>query len=583
MPGRIASEDVEQIRDRVDLVEVIGGHTQLRKAGRIFKGLCPFHQEKTPSFTVDPDKGLYFCFGCGAGGDVFTFTQQVEGLSFGEAAERLAASAGVQIRYAGSKDDGGSRSALVAANEAAAEFFHQTLLSTPKSDNARKYLEARGFSSDDAREWQLGFAPGGKDVLYRHLLSRNFKSSQIVEAGLGVVGEGGEHRDRFRSRLVFPVRDISGQVVGFGARALADETPKYLNSPETPVYRKARILYGMDRARKEMINSGSAVVTEGYTDVIALSKVGVRNAVATCGTALSEEHLALTKRFCDRIILAFDADAAGSLASERAFGIHSGMGLEVLVAPLPHGKDPADVALSEGGEAVAKLFEEAVPLMRFVLQAEISRQRLDTPEGKAKAVRAAADILSWEPRQIARGEHAFWVARRLGVEESAVQTEIGEVKAGARGGKAPERPVRQPGHVKVEREALSILMESPSLIESSGLSSDHFLQPEYRILFESLKELAASADAWELKRLMDKLPDDGARRLAAELALAPAMSPETNEVFARLEEFRLTRQIGQIRSTLDGVDPTQDPGEYDALFEELMRLESLRRKFGEGR
>ncbi|MGH2812450.1 MAG: DNA primase, partial [Actinomycetota bacterium] len=377
--------------------------------------------------------------------------------------------------------------------------------------------------------------------------------------------------DQFRGRLMFPIAEVSGEVIGFGARALGAEQPKYLNSPETPIYHKARVLYGLDQSRRGIAKDGVAVVTEGYTDVIGLHKAGVETAVATCGTALGDDHLGLLKRFCDRAILAFDADAAGAVASERAFGQHHELGLEVLVAPLPAGKDPADVALTEGAEAVEAILAAAVPLMRFVLEAEIARHRVDTPEGKGRAVRAAAQLLSWEPSRVARGEHAFWVARQIGVEESSVQREISEAAAPAPRREAPATS-RQPGHVKVEREALALVLNEPGIVAASDLTEEHFTLQENRSILQAIRE-ANGADA---AAIMDRLPDDTTRRLAAELALTTPVTQDPQEVFVRLEEFRLRRKISDLRTTLERLDPSS--GDYRERFEELIRIEDLRRQ-----
>jgi DNA primase len=582
MQGRIREEDMAALRDRADIVDVISGYLQLRKAGRTFKGLCCFHQEKSPSMMVDPAKGLYHCFGCGAGGDVFTFVREVEGLSFNEAAQRLADRFGVQLRFTGGSDQSGdgSRRRLIEAHSAAAAFFKELFQHSPQAAAARKYLEGRGFNQDDAQAWGLGYSPPERDTLYRHLLGRKFKPKEIVDAGLATAGASGEHRDTFRNRLMFPVADLSGQVVGFGARALGDEQPKYLNSSKTPIYDKARILFGLDRSKAAIVKVGHSIVTEGYTDVIALHKVGMTNAVATCGTALGEDHFSLIKRFCDRAILAFDADAAGAVASERGFGMHAKMGLEVLIAPIPAGKDPADVALIEGADATKLIFDAARPLMLFVLEAEIARHQLDTAESKAKAVRAAAAKLAWEPNRVARGEHAFWVARRIGVAPEQVMLEISEASEASSAGRGRPAELRLPGHVKVEREALGLLLDRPEELMSdlggiaAFLTEEHFDQPEHRVVFKALKD-AAQAGA----PVMDFLPDPASRRLAAELALAPVLTKDEAELFARLEEFRLARQTGALRAKLDRLDPSTETAAHDAAFEELMRLEDTRRGF----
>lgn len=578
MTGRIVRDDIETLRERADIVEVISGHTQLRKAGRIFKGLCPFHQEKTPSFTVDPGKSVWHCFGCGAGGDVFGFVRQIDGLSFAEAAERLAGRYGVQLRHEGTQKTGDSRKPLLDAVAEAAAFFKDQLMKSPEATGARRYIEARGFSSDDAKEWGLGYSPSSQETLFRMLLAKRFTAKQIVDSGLARVNESGEHRDHFRGRLMFPINDITGSTVGFGARALGSEAPKYVNSPETPVYHKAKILFGLDRARRTISVSGQAVVTEGYTDVVALHKAGITTAVATCGTALGEDHFVTLKRFCDRVVLAFDADAAGAVASERAFGLHASAGIEVLVAPIPAGKDPADVALTEGPEAMGFIIDQAIPLMRFVLEAEVSRHRFDSPGGKSKALRAAVQILSWEPDRVVRGEHAFWLARRVGVSESEVQREIAEVTEGPGPAGQAVAPLRRPGHVKVEREALALLLDQPGrLADEEWMNEDHFTLPEHRIILRALRD-GSGRDA---ASLLDQLPDEGTRRLAAELALTPVTTADPDEVFSRLEQLRLRRQIDSKRATLDRLDSGAEPEKYDALFEELMDLESERRRYEE--
>ncbi|HYR62021.1 MAG TPA: DNA primase [Actinomycetota bacterium] len=585
MPGRFNEQDLAEVRERANLVEVILAHTQLRKAGpRTFKGLCPFHQEKTPSFTVDPAKQVYYCFGCGAGGDVFSFLRAAEGLSFTETAERLAGRLGITLRseVGAAPASGGGRRRLMEAAKAAGEYFTRLLNGSSEAAGARRYVESRGFSEEDARAWGLGYAPAARDTLYRHLLAAKFSPDVIVDAGLALVTESGEHRDRFRGRLVFPIADLAGDVVGFGARALGDEPPKYLNSPETALYHKSKLLYGLDRAKKEMVRTGKAVVTEGYTDVIALHKVGVTSAVATCGTALGEDHFATIKRFCDRVVLAFDADAAGSFASERGFGIDAKVGVEVLVALLPPGKDPADLALAAppdgGAEAVEAVLATAVPLRWFMIEAVLRRHRLDTPESKGMALRDLAPVLRSEPSRVVRGEYAFRIAKLLGVDERQVQQEISEMGAVEPRGAPRPREARLSGHIRQEREALARLLDEPRRLGQieEWITEDHFTVPEHRLL---LRGLLASSRSPTTASILDGLPDEETRRLAAELAMTPPTDEAVDQVFLRLEEFRLQRQIQSLRATLGRLEPGADPAGSDSLFEELMRLESQRRRF----
>jgi DNA primase len=583
LPRRIVDEDIQQIRERADIIEIVSGYTQLRKAGSIHKGLCCFHQEKTPSFTVNPVKGLFYCHGCGVGGDAFAFLRQAEGLTFAEAAERLADRVGISLRYEGSaeRSEGGGRRTLLAATRAAAEYFQGLLLRSPEAGPARRYIEKRGFTDADAKTWGLGYAPGGRDTLYRHLLGKGFASKTIVDAGLAMVGDAGEHRDRFRGRLTFPIADLTGDVVAFGARTLGDDQPKYLNSPETSLYHKSKILYALDKAKHEMVKTGDAVVVEGYTDVMGLRKVGFANVVATCGTALGEDHFAMIKRFCDRVILAFDADAAGGLASERGFGIHASVGLEVLVASFPPGQDPADAALGpDGAEVVKAAIEGAVPLMRFVLRAELARHRLDTPEARGKAVRALAKLLVGEPSRVARSQHAFWVARQIGVDPNQVMLEIADAGRSSSGGRsAPPQAPRLPGYVKLEREALALLIDEPWHLEETavGITEEHFTEPQNRVLLRALREQAQRGNAGVL---MDRLPDDESRRFAAELQLTPVAATDAEEIFSRLEEFRLGRQIAVLRAKLAGLDPGP---ESDEVSMELLRLDAEVRRYSDKR
>jgi DNA primase len=313
--GRIRQEDIQAVRERTDLVKLVSGYLTLKKAGHdSFDGLCPFHTEKTASFSVSPSKQVYHCFGCGAGGDAIRFLREVEHLEFTEAVERLAKESGVSLRYEGDtsadRRAASRRLALHRANEEASALYHQTLVDRPEGEEARRYLETRVIDRETAEQFGIGYAPGASDFLLRRL-ARGFSPELLVEAGLAVREASGNVRDRFRGRITFPVHDLSGRAVGIGARILPggrDEGPKYMNSPETPVYRKGEVLYNLDRAKAAVSKSGEIVIVEGYTDVIALARAGVETAVATCGTALGEGHFRLASRFAQRMFLAFDSD-----------------------------------------------------------------------------------------------------------------------------------------------------------------------------------------------------------------------------------------------------------------------------------
>ncbi|MGH3440687.1 MAG: DNA primase, partial [Nitriliruptorales bacterium] len=421
MAGRILQEDIEALKQRADIAEVVSDHTQLKRSGARLKGLCPFHQEKTPSFTVDPASGYYHCFGCSEGGDVYSFLEKVEGLTFVEAVEQLARRTGYQLRYeelsAGQKRALGERSRLVAANEAAAEFFHRTLFSE-QGEAARAYLKERGFGREEAEHFRVGFAPLEWEALSRRLTGQRFAERELVQAGLALKSNRGGIRDRFRGRLLFPVLDLNGDVIGFGGRVVPGldyggrEEAKYLNTAETPVYKKSRVLYGMSWARPEVVRTGEVLVCEGYTDVMALHQAGFTNAVATCGTAVGEEHVALLQRYADRAVLAFDSDSAGEKAAERAWELAQAADLEVRVLVMPAGEDPADLVREDGADIVRELVAAAEPVVRFMLR-RAADGHAATPEGRAAAVDAVAPILAKIDDAVLRDQYTRWAADEL--------------------------------------------------------------------------------------------------------------------------------------------------------------------------
>jgi DNA primase len=587
--AKINDQDIETLRERADMVEIVSGYSQLKKAGtNRFKGLCPFHSEKTPSFTLDASKNLFHCFGCNEGGDVYTFVQKVENLPFPEAVEWVARRMGFDLRYEemrpGEQRAAGTKLRLIAANEAAARFFHDALMTAPEATGARRYLGGRGFDRQVAARWQLGFAPGG-DALCRHLLARGFKQDELVAAGLGRTSDrDGRLYDAFRGRIIFPTWNLQGDVVGFGARALGDAQPKYLNTSETQVFQKSRLMYGLDRA-KSAIARGSALVVEGYTDVISLHEAGITNAVATNGVALGESHFELLKKFTHRAVLMFDADEAGKGATERGFELQHKLGLEVLVAPLPPGRDPAEVVSEDGADAIGKIVDEAQPLMEFKLEQTIAKLPLDTPEAKGRAVNEVVGVLVWHPDPVARHEYAFIAARLIGIDPEAVQRALNERRAGssevADGMGATNRTGRLPGHVKVEREALQLLLTRIQEADPAahGVVESDFTSPARRELFRLGCAARESEQGVEVRALGTLSPD--ALSLFTELTLADDNDNEgdarIDEVFTRLRVFRLERDIKGRRTTLQEVNPLVDPEKHDELFTKLVALEAERR------
>jgi DNA primase len=590
--ARIKQEDVDALRERADIVEVASGYARLRKAGgHRFKGLCPFHSERTPSFTVDAAKGLWHCFGCGEGGNVYQLVQKAENLPFPEAVEWLARKTGFSLRYEemrpGERLQSGIKTRLIAANDSAARFWHEVLLQSPEALAARRYLERRGFGADVARRWMIGYAPG-RDALCRHLLEEGFSPEEIERADLGRRSQrDGSLYDTFRERIMFPTWNLQNDVVGFGGRALGDKQPKYVNTSETPVFSKSRLLFGLNRA-KSPIARGIAVVVEGYTDVIALHEAGATEAVATNGVALQETHLEMLKKFTQRVVLMLDADEAGKGATARSFGMHYRIGLEVLVAPLPAGRDPADVVAEDGVDAIRKYIDGAQPLLAYKLEEMIAKLAIDTPESRSRAVREVVKVLGWHPDAIARHEYAFMAAHRVGVDPSAIHRALSEEVSGAPGprGETDDRRLerRLPGHVKVEREALQLLLTQPA--DAAPFASDAgeqcFTSPARRELFRHAVDATNAGVSPVGAKVAEQLSSEGLA-LLTELAIGEEAEADEDiagrpeEVFARLKVFSLERQIRARRDVLQDVNPLDEPERHDAMFTELVGLEAARR------
>jgi DNA primase len=415
----IPDEDVARVRAATDLVALISEHTALKRVGQRFVGLCPFHAERSPSFSVNAQEGLYYCFGCQVRGDAITFVRAIEGCDFVEAVERLAGLAGITIRddeNPAAAAERGRRRDLLEVVQAAADFYHERLLHHRDAGRARQYLRARGYDGESVRRFHLGFAPAGRDELVRALRR---PGALLRTAGLAHEGARGGLQDTLRERVIFPIFDPAGRPIALGGRVLPDELrrargdpgPKYRNSPESPIYQKRRTLYGLNWAKAEIARTGEAVICEGYTDVIGFFSAGVARAVATCGTSLTEEHLRLLGRFARRIVLCFDADAAGETAAARLYEWERRHELELRVASLPPGADPAELARTDP-DALAAAVQGARPFLGFQVARALDRADLHSPEGKARAVAQALEAIAAHPNELVRDEYLLLVADR---------------------------------------------------------------------------------------------------------------------------------------------------------------------------
>ncbi|MCE4024696.1 DNA primase [Microbacterium sp. Au-Mic1] len=432
---RILQADVDEVKSRTNIADIVGERVSLKSAGvGSMKGLCPFHDEKSPSFHVRPQVGYYHCFGCGASGDVYSFLREMDHVSFTEAVERLAGRVGYTLHY----EDGGpapetsGRSRLYAANTAAAEFFRGQLLS-PEAESARAFLGQRGFDAGAAAHFGVGYAPRGWDGMLKALSAQGFTRDELTAAGLVSAGQRGVY-DRFRGRVVWPIRDVTGQTIGFGARKLYDDDqgPKYLNTPETPIYKKAQVLYGLDLAKRDISRGDPkrVVVVEGYTDVMACHLAGVTTAIATCGTAFGAEHIKLLRRVmgddsaAGEVVFTFDGDEAGQKAALRAFTEDDRFNAQTFVAVAPDGLDPCDLRLQRGDQAVRGLMSAKVPMFEFVIDRKIGSFDLGTAEGRVGALRAAAPIVAEIRDALLRPEYERILARRLGMDPTDVHAEV---------------------------------------------------------------------------------------------------------------------------------------------------------------
>ncbi len=606
MAGRIRDEDVVLVRERAAIADVIGEQVQLRPAGGgRLKGLCPFHDEKTPSFNVNPALGYYMCFGCGESGDVISFVRGTEHLSFVETVERLAGRYGVQLQYqeggAAAGRQASQRTRYVEAHRLAAAYYLEQL-TTPEAAIGRQFLAERGFDQSAATTYGVGYAPQGWDHLTKHLRAKGFSSEELVTAGLASEGRRGPI-DRFRGRLLWPIRDLAGDVVGFGARKLHedDHGPKYLNTSETPIYKKSSMLYGLDLAKKEIAKRRQAVVVEGYTDVMACHLAGVPTAVATCGTAFGNDHISVLRRLLldqdemrGEVIFTFDGDEAGQKAALKAFGDEQKFVSQTFIAISPGGMDPCELRLAKGDTAVRDMVAARVPLVEFALTSTLARYDLETAEGRVGAMRASAPLVARIKDRALRPEYARRLAGWLGMEVEQVSATVGELAGEARTPAQRRSATPAPtdsAAVAVERELVKLAVQLPVLVAPhfDALDPEVFTHPGLRAVRDVIAGSggtsgAVRGEAW-VGRLLEACPEDRVRSLLTRLAVeAPLSDTEPDAryagaVLARVQELAVTRRLTQLKQRLQRIAPTDDG--YAALFGELISLEQTARALRE--
>jgi len=624
--ARIPDRDIAAIRERVRIEEVVGDYVQLRNAGAdSLKGLCPFHNEKSPSFHVRPNHGHFHCFGCGEGGDVYAFVQKIEHVSFVEAVELLADRVGFTISYTGPatsvQRDRGTRSRLVGANAAAAEFY-AAALESDEAAPARRYLTERNFGAEAARRFGCGFAPSGWDSLTKHLQRKGFDFKELETAGLSRQGRRGPV-DRFHRRLLWPIRTSAGEVIGFGARRIFDDDPmeaKYINTPETLLYKKSSALFGIDLAKRDIAKGHQAVVVEGYTDVMAMHLSGVTTAVASCGTAFGDEHLGMLRRlmmddsfFRGELIYVFDGDAAGRAAALKAFGGEQNLAGQSFVAVAPNGMDPCDLRLQSGDGALRDLVARRTPLFEFAIRTALAETDLDSAEGRVAALRRCVPMVAQIKDPTLRDEYARQLAGWVGWDDVAqvidrVRRHARQPTAPGRGGRrvpataggrgaasaappepAAARPDARDPSLWPQREALKSALQYPALAGPvfDTLTVESFTHPGYaavRVAIEAAGGTSTGVTGAEwIDMVRQKTTSALTAGLISELGVETVQVDEEKlpryiaGVLARLQAVWMGRQIADVKSRLQRMSPIEQGDEYHALFGDLVALEAYRR------
>ncbi|GGW12568.1 DNA primase [Streptomyces globisporus] len=618
---------MKAVRDAVPIDAVVSEYLQLRNAGGgNLKGLCPFHDEKSPSFQVSPSKGLFHCFGCQEGGDTIAFVMKIDHLSFSETVERLAAKAGITLRYEeggyNPSHQRGERIRLIEAHQAAAEFYVRALES-PEAEIGRTFLAERGFDQDAAAHFRVGYSPAGWDHLTRYLRGKGFSDKELITSGLSQDGRRGPI-DRFRGRLMWPISDTAGDIVGFGARKLRDDDngPKYLNTPETPIYKKSQVLYGIDLAKKDIAKASRAVVVEGYTDVMACHLAGVTTAIATCGTAFGNDHIKILRRLLmdngsARVIFTFDGDSAGQKAALRAFEDDQKFAAETYIAIAPDGMDPCDLRLVKGDDAVRDLVEPRTPLFEFALRQIVGRYDLETPAGRAAALDEAAAVVAKIKTSSVQREVAVQLAGLVGIlDQEFVVRRVAQLAhwarnkggdqgdRGGRGGSQGRGPrggtpqqtapapafsgpalnLRSPAH-RTERELLKLALQRPALVSPAfdAYGVDEFTAPPYAAVRRCIEEAGGAEqgiadDRAYLGAVLDAAPDNTVRSLVTELAVEVFIGKTIDETYAgvQLVHVRLRavdRRIADVQSSLTRLGSNVAPHELAAAQSEVWVLQ----------
>jgi DNA primase len=602
MSGFIKQEDIEAIRERTDLVEVASNYVALKKKGKYFWGLCPFHKEKTPSFKIDPVLQLYHCFGCGEGGNVFNFLMKIEKLEFPEVVETLAQKIGYKLQFLKVDQEKVSKRTRLLEIHEKALLFYQKILFSSAGQAALSYLKKRGFQERIIKAFGLGFAPADGKALFSYLTTKQrFSAEELLEAGL-IIRQDQGFVDRFKKRIIFPIFDIRGRCIAFGGRVLDNSLPKYVNSPETDIYQKSKILYGLAQAKSEIVSKNEALVVEGYTDVIALHQSEVTNVVATLGTAFTSDHLTLLRRFTNRIVLVFDADTAGLKAAERGLEYISEFKLpgydqikdlvgerrgevDLRVAILPQGKDPADLANEAGREAILALVASSKPFIDFYLERIVAKYDIEEVHGKEKAVSEGLSVILALDSAVSRDQYISKLAQLLAISTNSLYSELQKFKK-SKGKVEVDTSFGLKSinaEVKAEEEFLKILLKFPEKRAKAfaEVDIDNLSREVHKRLAIVLKQQDKGKFQAEILSNLDSELTSLASRLLVEEVETEDIEKYFQDIITRLKEFSIQRQINRLRVKLEGMNPIKNKEEYNKLFESLIDLEARKRAIKE--
>jgi len=581
LTGNLGTDFLDGLRDQADMVRLLSDYVPLKKAGRSWKGLCPFHKEKTPSFHVDEVKGLFYCFGCREGGDLFAFMMKMEGLSFPEAVRAVAERCGVDLpteaRASGGEED--VRSRLLEANSRAAAWYHRNLWSTV-GERACAYLQDRGLDRETLETFGVGYAPPGWEGLMR-ALGRDFRPQELEAAGLVVARrQGGGHYDRFRDRILFPIRNLRGQVLGFGGRIMPGERereePKYLNTPETAVYRKGRVLYGLEVARAHARETGEAILVEGYTDVISLHQHGIGGAAGVCGTALTAEQAGLLARFARTVYVNFDADAAGRSAALRGLELLLETGLDVRAVLLPQGEDPASFLDREGAEAYRERLDAATDLLAFFLDGAATRGDLRSPRGKVAVIEEVLPLVARVPDRILRSEFASRLAERLQIDDGVVLERVRRALAAGRDRLEEPGPGREParemGLTWAERGLLQGLLDGKAREQLDSLAPEDVEGLEGEAIFLEILALRNEGNEPTCARLLDRLGRGRTGTLLGQLVTGEEEESDPGDCLDTLRKMQIERQLRRVQHRIDAAERAGDADEVDRLAMRKLEL-----------